>query len=155
MMDKIYQARGVQFQYPADWDLSEQTDGPETTITVSNLETSFWSLTVFADQPSPEAVIESALEAYREEYDELDIYPTEISICNREAIARDLEFVCLELINTAFLRSTVIGNSTVLVLFQATDHELNDTRSIFEQISASLMIENDDDDDTDDEIDNV
>ncbi len=154
-MDKIYEARGVQFQYPSDWELSEQTDGPETTITVSNVGTAFWSLTIFADQPSPEAVVESALKAYREEYEELDIYPSETSICNCETIARDLEFVCLELINSAFLRSTVIGNCTVLLLFQATDHELSDTKSIFEQISTSLKIEAGDGDDVDAETDDA
>jgi hypothetical protein len=56
-----------------------------------------------------------------------------------------VEFVCLELVNSAFLRAFRLGESSALVLYQGTDHELEDTRPILEEISASLQWEADED----------
>ena len=69
-----------------------------------------------------------ALNAFREEYEELDIYPVAETICHRESIARDLEFVCLEMMNSAFLRAFKTDGFTVLILYQGTDRELEITR---------------------------
>jgi hypothetical protein len=137
-LQEVYSEHGVGFRYPAAWELAEQRAGKEVTITVSSPETSFWSIVVCFDAPRPEDLIESALEAFRDEYEELDIYPAEASLCQRPTVARDLEFVCLELINSAFLRAFRAGSVSVLVLYQGTDLELEDTQETLEAISVSL-----------------
>ena len=87
--------------------------------------------------------METALDAFREEYAELDIYPVVETICHRESIARDLEFVSLELINSAFLRAFRTDHFTALILYQGTDKELELTREQLEKISLSLQCEGD------------
>ena len=144
-LQEVYQGHGVGFRYPAAWELSEQRAGNEVTITVSSAETSFWSVVLCSDAPRPEDLIESALEAFRDEYEELDIYDAQASMCRRPTIACDLEFVCLELINSAFLRAFRAGSLSVLVLYQGTDYELEDTQQILEAISASLRCDGDED----------
>ena len=142
-MDELYHAHGIEFRYPGYWELGEEQSEDEISITVASPETSFWSLTLFFDGPPPEELIASALDAFREEYDEFDIYPTEAELCRRTSVTCDLEFVCFELLNSAFLRAFRTGKFSALVLYQGTDHELVETKEILQEISASLRWEGD------------
>ena len=143
MTHEIYRSHGVRFQYPDYWELTEQRQENELSITVSSPETSFWSLTLLPDGPSPDEIMASAMVAFEDEYEELDIYPSEASICDRRSVARDVEFVCLELVNSAFLRAFRLGERSALVLYQGTDHELEETRETLEEITSSLHCEED------------
>jgi hypothetical protein len=144
-MDEIYVGHGVRFRYPDDWDLSEQQTVNEVTVTVSSRETSFWSLTLFFDRPQPEQVLQTAMDALRDEYEDIDVYPVETALCRISNLSRDVEFVCFELINSAFLREYRTARFTALVLYQATDHELQETRSVLEGISNTLQCDFDED----------
>jgi hypothetical protein len=140
-MDETYKGHGIRFRYPASWELVEQEDGESTSITVASPDTSFWSVSLFPEGPSPEQVVASAVEAFREEYDEVDVYPSEEKMGDRPGTALDVDFVCFELINSAFLRSFQTDRLTVLVLYQGFDGELAETRPLLEAISASLALE--------------
>lgn len=137
-MDRIYDAHAVRFRYPEDWLLSEAESDAEVSLTVSSPATSFWSLTLYFAQPDVEELIEAAVEAFRAEYEELDAYEVSGRLCERPAIGRDIEFVCLELLNTAYLRAFRTDRFTVLVLYQGTDSELEQTLPLMEDISNSL-----------------
>ena len=143
-MQGLYDSNGVRFRFPERWELHEQRSDNQLSITVSSPETSFWTLSLFFDALPEDELMETALDAFREEYEELDIYPVAEIICHRESIARDLEFVCLELINSAFLRAFRTNHFTALILFQGTDYELEMTRDRLENISLSLQCEGDD-----------
>lgn len=140
-MSKTYAAHGLRFQYPEGWELSEQQQENELLITVSSPDTSFWTLTLLYDRPEPDEIIESALEVFQDEYEDLDIYDSEAKLCRRETLAKDLEFICFELVNSAFLRAVQLPNFSLLVLYQGTDHELEDTLESLEAISTSLKIQ--------------
>jgi hypothetical protein len=143
-MEEIYEGHGIRFLYPAYWELTEQEDDEATSITVSSPETSFWSISLFRDGVSPLEVLESALEAFREEYKEVDVYPSTVQVGQRKGVARDVDFVCFELINSAFLRAFQTDRFTVLVLYQGFDGELETTRPQLEAISTSLAFEGED-----------
>ena len=83
-------------------------------------------------------MLETALDAFRDEYGDIDVYPAETTLGRVGNLARDVDFVCLELINGAFLRVFRTGRFTALVLYQGTDHELEDTRDVLEGISNTL-----------------
>jgi hypothetical protein len=137
-MSETYHSHGIRFDYPESWELSEQRDQGEATITVESPETSFWSLSLFFGGTTPEDVIDTAVSAIEEAYEEVDVYPSNARIGEHESIARDVEFVCFELINSAFLRAFQTDEFTALIYYQGTDHELADSRPILEAISASL-----------------
>ena len=143
-MEEIYEGHGIRFRYPVYWEVTEQEDDEATSITVASPDTSFWSISLFHDAPSPQEVLESALEAFREEYAEADVYASTERIGDRAGVARDLDFVCFELINSAFLRSFQTERYTVLVLYQGFDGELETTRPLLEAISASLAFAGED-----------
>jgi hypothetical protein len=137
-MEAIYQSHGVRFRYPQDWELSEQQEAEQISITVSSPLTAFWTLTLFPDCPDPGDIVAAALDAFYEEYDELDDYPSKIWLCKRPTVARDVDFVCLELLNSAGIRAFRAQAFTVLVLFQFTEGERDETGRILERITLSL-----------------
>jgi hypothetical protein len=148
-MSTQYEAHGVRFQYPENWELAQQIEGQDVFITVSNNGSSFWSLSLFPNCPEAADILESALEAFREEYEELDEYSTETTLCGLETLACELEFVCLELINSGFIRVFVTPKFTALVLYQGSDHELAETHDLLEAISSSLVCDFDFESDSD------
>lgn len=137
-MDRVYRKAGIQFRYPEDWELSEEGGRSELSITVSRDGTSFWSITLLRDRPSPEDVLDTVVEAFHDDYPEVDVYPTMTEIAHRPAFARDVEFVCLEMLNSAFLRAFQSEQHTVLVFYQTTDTELDEVRPVFEAICDSV-----------------
>jgi hypothetical protein len=137
-MDATYQSHGVRFRYPPDWELSEQHEGEQISITVSSPLTAFWTLTLFPDRPAPGDIVAAALDAFYEEYDELDDYPSKIRLCKRPTVARDVDFMCLELLNSAGIRAFRAREFTMLVLFQFTEGERDETGPILERITRSL-----------------
>jgi len=143
-MEEIYEGHGIRFRYPAYWELTEQEDDEAISITVASPETSFWSISLFREGPTPQQVLDSAVEAFQEEYAEADVYPSTGRIGDRGGVARDVDFVCFELINSAFIRSFQTEHFTVLVLYQGFDAELETTRLLLEAISASLAFAGED-----------
>jgi hypothetical protein len=141
-----FEQYGIRFEYPDSWDLDSGETEDGRTITLNSPETSFWSVSLFDGCPPVDSVLDAALAAYEEEYDEVDIYdPGEddqpVSICGSEnTVARDVEFVCLELVNTVCLRAITTDSFTLLVLYQGTDFELANTRNTLEKITQSLSI---------------
>lgn len=143
MLISEYDANGIRFRYPQDWNLQEQPSPSGVMVSVDSPGTAFWSVSLEFDGPEPGHVIQEALNVFRSDYPELDSYPVEAEICHRECVGQDVEFVCLDLLNTACLRSFRTGEFTVLVLYQACDDELEDVRSALEAITASLQCEGD------------
>ena len=142
-MDEFYSGHGIRFSYPPFWDVSEDRSDDQISISVESPGTSFWTITLFLQNPSPEHVLRTAVAAFQDEYEELDTYPAEATIARRRASGMNLEFVSLELINSAYLRAFRTGRYTILVMYQGTDHELEDTRAMLEEMTASLQCDED------------
>lgn len=139
-MHQWFDDDGVRFAFPEGWTLSRDEHEQEVTLTVSGEGTSFWSLSLYPEETPVEVVIETAVAAFREEYEELDVYEAGGSLCGFPVESRTIEFVCLELINTAVLRAFMTPDFTVLVYYQGTDHELVDIRETLEAITTSLSV---------------
>ena len=140
-MTEWYDADGVRFAYPESWQLTrEGEEAGVVVLTVSGDGTSFWTLAIYPGTITPVELVESAVAAFREEYEEADVYPIEGALCGFPCEGRDVEFVCLELINTASLRAFESPGFTAVVLFQGTDHELRETRPVLEAITNSLAL---------------
>lgn len=141
-MQSVYAANGVRFRYPSDWEISEQRDDGQLSITVASPHTSFWTLTLLPGCPEPQDIVDAALDAFREEYEELDVYPSKAKLCEQPTVARDIDFVCLELLNAARLRAFRTDDFTALVLYQGTEKEFETAGPVLEKITRSLACEN-------------
>ena len=145
-MDRVFEGHGIRFEYPDDWILHEQSSTDEITLTVHSPDTSFWSLTLIFDRPDPRRVIESVLDTFREEYSEIDVYRSEVRLNDQLTESCELDFVCHELIGSAFLRAVAAPDFTLLVLYQGADLELDETQPLLEKLSRSLSWETESDD---------
>ena len=138
---KDYSNHGIRFRFPSGWELSEDTSTDETTISVQSDGTSFWTIVLFKSRPDPDAVLDTVVAAFEQDYEEVDVLTAVSSLCGLPSLGRDLDFVCYDLLNSATLRAFQTSSHTVLVMFQGTDHELESTRPQMESISASLEYE--------------
>lgn len=137
-----YAGPGIHFRHPSDWVVDEERGEDEFTVTVrpeGDEGTAFWSLTLLLQRPAVQPVLKAALRAFEDEYPELDVYPAEQEVAGRKAVGRDLEFVCLELLNTARLRVFRTRDFTAVVLCQATDDEIASRSPVFQMLTGSLQ----------------
>lgn len=139
-MDTTYQSNGVSFRYPGEWELNEERTDEQFSITVSSPLTAFWTLSLFPDCPEPDDVVETVLDAFHEEYSEMDDYPSKERVGRRPTIGRDIDFVCLDVLNLARVRAFRTPGFTALVLFQLTEAERDETGPILEMITRSLSL---------------
>lgn len=141
-----FDAHGVRFRYPDDWSLSHEHQGSALVINLQTPGTAFWSLTLLEDCPPVEDVLEAAIAAFEDEYEEVDVYRHETSATELPTAACDLDFVYLDLVNSAAIRSILIGDYTALVMYQAEGREFEDLQADFDAVMSSLeyVIEEDD-----------
>ncbi|MCR9199136.1 MAG: hypothetical protein NXI04_10855 [Planctomycetaceae bacterium] len=136
-----FQGHGVRFEYPDIWQIAvEETEG-DVIVTITATETCFWLLRILRSCPTPPEVIESCLTGFREEYDEVEETVPDTSLCDLPAAAADVSFVCMDLLNSAALRSVRTLNHTLLVWWQSSESELEEAHAIFDHMSASLSLD--------------
>jgi hypothetical protein len=135
---QTFQAHGVRFAYPDDWELSHEHQGQSLIVNLQTPGTAFWSLTLLEDCPPIEDVLEAAIAAFEDEYEDVDVYRHETSVADLPTVECDLDFVYLDLVNSASIRSIDVGDFTALVMYQAEGREFEDLQSDFEAVMASL-----------------
>lgn len=140
-MQQQFSGLGIRFRYPDDWQLSEELGDDEASITLTSPESAFWSVTVLRHRPDAEDVLQAAVEAFENEYSELDVSIGESTLANRRVSSAEINFVCLELTNTAFLRTFRSERLTLLVLYQLTDEDIDEQQPTLEAICDSLICE--------------
>ena len=141
----VYENHGIRLSIPAGWAVTEQI-GEDGDITISVEDgDAFWALTLLRDRPRIEQVLTEAQSAFADEYKDVDATELSTTLSNFAGVGLDLNFICLELINTAAMRCVRTGRFTAFVMYQMTDHEREYYKPIFEEITASLDLERDQD----------
>lgn len=142
-MSAVYQKHGVRFEFPPGWVLTEDGATTEVCITVASPQAAFWSITLFFDCPSPDEVSETVIRAFQDEYQDIDVYPTNVPVGGQPAVGADIEFIAFDLTNSAFVRVCRTNRFTAVVLYQGTDHELVNSLGDLETISESVEFDPD------------
>lgn len=132
---------GIRFRYPATWQLEREESEEGWSITLQSPGTAFLLLCVREDAPNPQELAESALEAFREEYKELEVEECLQQIAGQAAIGHEIHFFSFDLTNTCWTRSFYSGAGTVLLMFQSNDLELEAYEPLAKAICASLEVE--------------
>lgn len=142
----VYDEHGVRFEYPDSWELSHEHNDEDFSVTVESEHSAFWMLSVLKGRPPAEAVIEAALDSFRSEYGEVDIYEANESICLLPTAAIDVDFYELEMTHRACLRVCETDQLTIFILAQMSDTERDDVEPVMAAISQSLMYDDGDGD---------
>jgi hypothetical protein len=132
---------GLRFEYPHGWEL-EVTDLDEVrTAAVQDPDgLGFVLISTDPSRPDPADAADSALEAQRDEYADLESSPTLETINGHAATGYDVEFFAMDMTNAALIRCFRTRRRTVLAFGQwsdlgpdeLADHVRNVVRSITE-----------------------
>tara|TARA_R110002111_G_scaffold153375_1_gene220165 strand:- start:121893 stop:122351 length:459 start_codon:yes stop_codon:yes gene_type:complete len=137
---KLFDEYGISFEYPNDWELSKEVDetNGEIQISVNGPDSSFWMISLFFAEIPEEELLKLSLKVFQDEYDELDVYEVKAQLAGKKCLGYDIEFVCSELINSAYQRVFKAELFTVFILYQGNDLDLKTTLKDLEAISKSL-----------------
>ena len=136
-----WQGHGLKFEYPDIWDVSHEADDGDTIVTVTLSDTCFWLIRILPACPPPPQVVQSCIDAYDEEYEEVESEKVDCSLAGLPAYARNLSFFCLELMNNVGLRSVRTMDFTLLLLWQGTHHEMAEFHEGIDRMTQSIRVE--------------
>lgn len=142
-MPALFQAEGIRFQYPESWQLSRDESETGWTVTVQSPDTAFFLLTLDAEMPETGMMAQTALEALRAEYPDLEADEIIESLGGQPALGHNIRFFSLDLTNTCCTRSFYGATGTILLMWQANDLEWAAVEPVFRAICSSLKVEED------------
>lgn len=139
-MPKVYDSLGIRFQYPDNWSLDEgEALAGNESVAVYSPGGAFWSVAIHPANADGKKLIDAALKAMRDEYQDLDAEDVEDTIHGEQAIGYDINFVCLDLTNTAIVRCVSRPDFQLLIFYQAEDREYEEIEPVFRAMTLSLL----------------
>lgn len=131
---------GLSFDYPDNWTIDTDTsDRDAPAVTAYSPEGAFWSLSAHEAGTDPESLSRAIVDEMRSEYRDLDTEAAVDRIGDRSLTGFDLNFYCLDLTNTAQVRSLATPDATYVVFCQAEDREWDRIAHVFAAMTASFM----------------
>ncbi len=141
-MQGEYSKFGVRFLYPEDWlVVDEETNEWPRRVSVQSPNSGFWELQAYPARFQPDDLAQQTLQAFSEEYEEVESEPVSEPIMDHMATGYDLEFFCLDLLVTCQVRSFRLGGQTMLLIYQAESEEFELRHKVFEAITLSLFLD--------------
>ena len=135
-----FRKRDIHFQYPENWTLDEEEAAAGGgAVTVYSPGGAFWSLSIHPRGTDPAGLARAALDAMREEYEELESEETREKIAGHEMVGYNLNFYCLDLTNTAWVRSVQAERATYTIFYQAEDRELAKIEPVLYAMTISFL----------------
>ncbi len=146
-MFSTYDQSGLHLAYPENWTLEEtlaataNEDEPTIQLTISSPNTAFWTLALFDGQHDLSGIVEQVVGALLAEYPDLEQAPLEEAIAGQSLVGQEVNFICLDLTNTAQVRACHRDDTTLLLFSQSEDRELEKVGPVLEAITMSLLSE--------------
>lgn len=139
-MPTTFDNLGISFQYPDNWQLDEaEVRAGQSAVTVFSPGGAFWSVAIHSSSTDPERTVQAAMNALRREYDSLEAEEISQTINGHALHGFDLNFFCLDLTNTATIRSTKVNGVTYTIYCQAEDREYATIQRVFEAMTLTLL----------------
>jgi len=131
---------GLAFDYPDNWSV-DTTDsaGGRAAITVYSPEGAFWSVSAHAPGGDPAELSQAVVGQMREEYRDLDSEAATEMVSGRNLPGYDLNFYCLDLTNTAAVRTLETVDAIYLFFCQAEDREWDRIAHVFRAMTTSFI----------------
>jgi hypothetical protein len=131
---------GIFFQYPDNWTLddSDALLGRKS-VTVYSPGGAFWSVAIHSGTAEPAKLATAVVEAMKREYQDLEAQQTEESVAGHDLVGYDLAFYCLDLTNTAHVRSLRVAHLAYTIFCQAEDREYERINRVFQAMTVSLL----------------
>jgi hypothetical protein len=138
-MPADYDRHGIRFQYPENWLLEDRAGEDELTVAVYSPGGAFWSLALYPTSVGPARLADDALAALRDEYDNLDAEPVRDVVAGQSMGGYNIDFIHLDLVCTALVRTWTSRSGTFVIHCQAEDREFARLEAVFHAITTSLL----------------
>jgi hypothetical protein len=139
-MAAIFDKLGIHFMYPENWTLDEnEVLAGNMVVSVNSPGGAFWSVMIHPSTVTPDKLAATALKAMRQQYDELDSDEVRETVAGQELFGYDMNFYCLDLTNTAQVRSYSTPEAAYVIFCQADDREFAEVEPVFRAITTSLL----------------
>lgn len=131
---------GIRFAYPENWRLDEdEALKGNGSVSVYSPGGGFWSIVIHSADEDPVRLSNAAVKAMRQVYSDLDSEEVEEVVAGQELVGHDLNFYCLDLTNTALVRSFRNQQATYVLICQAEDREFAVVEPVFRAMTTSLL----------------
>ena len=131
---------GLAFDYPDNWTVDAgDAAGGRPEVTVYSPGGAFWSVSLHTPAGGAEELAAAVVTQMREEYRDLDSEPAKASVSGHALSGYDLNFYCLDLTNTAAVRTLETPSGTYLLFCQAEDREWERVAHVFDAMTASFI----------------
>ena len=131
---------GLAFDYPDNWSVDVgDSAGRHAAVTVQSPEGGFWSLSGHAPGGDAGELCRAVLAQMQEEYRDLDSETAEDVVAGHPLPGFDMNFYCLDLTNTAQVRTLETPNAIYLLFCQAEDREWDRVAPVFAAMTASFV----------------
>ncbi len=139
-MPATFDSLGISFQYPENWTLddSDALLGRKS-VTVYSPGGAFWSVAIHSGSTDPDELAKAVVEGMKQTYEGLEAEPAEEIVAGRRLAGYDLAFYCLDLTNTARVRSLHVGHTSYAVYCQGEDREFERIEKVFQAMTISLL----------------
>jgi hypothetical protein len=139
-MPAIFNSLGISFQYPDNWTLddSDALLGRKS-VTVYSPGGAFWTVAMHPGSADPAKLAAAIVKAMKQTYEGLESEEAEETIAGRRLAGHDMAFYCLDLTNTAQVRSFRVGHTSYTVFCQAEDREFKQLERVFEAMTTTLL----------------
>lgn len=143
-MPKEFREGALSFRYPDNWKLEREDSENGWTVSLYSPGTAFLTLSLDADCPEAEAMADSALEAMKEVYPQLESDDVAEQVAGQWAVGHDIYFISLDFTNTCWTRCFDTPDGTALLMWQSVDCEMEQHEAMFQAIRTSLRVANED-----------
>ena len=131
---------GLVFDYPENWSVdTDDAEGRYAAVTVYSPEGGFWSVSGHAPGGDSASLAEAIVLQMRQEYRDLDSEAAVEKVGGRSLSGFDLNFYCLDLTNTAQVRTLETPTAIYLFHSQAEDREWDAVQPVFAAMTASFI----------------
>ncbi len=139
-MPAHFHSLGICFQYPDNWTLddSDALLGRKS-VTVYSPQGAFWSVSIHSEAAEPAKLAGTVVATLRKEYDSLEVEEIEENVAGHTLVGHDLAFYCLDLTNTAHIRSFRFAHAAYTIYCQAEDREYEKVKLVFQAMTFSLL----------------
>ncbi len=96
-------------------------------------------MAIHSGSAEPAKLAAAVVEAMKKEYGWLEAEETHETVAGHDLLGYDLAFYCLDLTNTAQVRSLRTAQTTYTIFCQAEDREFEQLQMVFQAMTMSLL----------------
>ena len=131
---------GLVFDHPDNWTVDvDDAAGNQVAVTAYAPEGGFWSVSAHEPGGPPLELAAAVVQELRSQYPELDSEAAADEVRGRVLRGFDVNFYCLDLTNTAQVRTLETPAALYLLHCQAEDREWEATAAVFAAMTASFV----------------